>query len=138
MAGGRWNPPDVCCVVYGALNPEVPLKETMAYCARFNLSLHKKLPRQLAAIQVELQGVLDLTQNAVLQALQVTEAQLCHEKWWVKQLAGDESCTQAIGRAAFELGLQGILVPCSPAPGEINLVAFPDHLGSGVLKSPPD
>jgi len=72
QAGARWNPPDVCCVVYGALNPEAPLKETMAYCSRFNLPLARNLPRQLAAIQVELDLVLNLTDAAVLRALQVT------------------------------------------------------------------
>ena len=42
-----------------------------------------------------------------------------------------ESASQAIGRAAFALGLEGLLVPSHVARARMNLIAFPDNLLPG-------
>jgi RES domain-containing protein len=45
----------------------------------------------------------------------------------VREEADDEALTQAIGRAAWNVGLEGLLVPSAARPGGIGLVFFPDH-----------
>lgn len=50
--------------------------------------------------------------------------------WRAEQDAGREALTQAVGRGAFEAGLQGLLVPSHAhrkAKG-VNVVVFPGHL----------
>lgn len=53
------------------------------------------------------------------------------EDWRALQNRGSESISQAVGRAAYKVGLEGLLVPSLAAPGGGNLVAFPDRLRPG-------
>jgi RES domain-containing protein len=53
------------------------------------------------------------------------------EDWRALQADHRESTSQAIGRAAFRLGAEGLLVPSHVARTRTNLIAFPDNLLTG-------
>ena len=44
----------------------------------------------------------------------------------------EESTTQAVGRAAFAAGVQGLIVPSKPDPTGINVLIFPQNLTGPV------
>lgn len=48
--------------------------------------------------------------------------------WRREMRAGHEPITQAIGRAAFEVGWEGLIVPSAADPGGYNLLVFPESL----------
>jgi len=51
---------------------------------------------------------------------------------WRKEVAaGREPITQSIGRAAFEIGLEGIIVPSAADPNGHNLLIFPGNRQPG-------
>ncbi len=50
--------------------------------------------------------------------------------WRKVNNAGHESQSQAFGRAADDLGAEGLLVPSARVPGAMNLVYFPESLGA--------
>jgi RES domain-containing protein len=49
--------------------------------------------------------------------------------WRSENAAGHEAVTQSMGRAAFELGVQGIIVPSAVKRTFKNLNVFPAQLG---------
>jgi RES domain-containing protein len=53
------------------------------------------------------------------------------EDWRAIQERGHESTSQAIGRAAWRAGLEGLIVPSHARPKESNIVLFPDNLKRG-------
>lgn len=58
--------------------------------------------------------------------------ELLAEDWRKVNDAGHESQSQAFGRAAHDVGAQGILAPSARVPDGINLVYFPESvLGAG-------
>ena len=50
------------------------------------------------------------------------------ENWQNLQDKGREATRQAIGRAAQQLGIEGILFPSAVVTGAQNLVVFPENL----------
>jgi len=81
----------------------------------------------MASVTVQLQHVLNLTIGEVRQTLRVGEQRIRDDDWRAQQDAGNESLTQAIGRAAKEAGLEGLLVPSSARRHGVNLVFFPEN-----------
>ncbi len=129
MHGARWNAPGSFAAVYGSLHPETPLKEVQGHAARFGIPFSARLPRTLVAVQVMLHEVLDLNDGDLRRRLRVSRRRMVEEDWWDWQQAGEEALTQAIGRAAYAAGLEGLLVPCAVDLRAVNLVIFPDNLG---------
>jgi RES domain-containing protein len=81
----------------------------------------------LVAVDVQLREVLDLTDGTIRQSLQISEQRMTDDDWRkLNDHAGAESLTQAIGRAAFEAGLEGIIVRA--CDGGRNLVWFAKNL----------
>jgi RES domain-containing protein len=126
--GARWNAPGSFAVVYGSLRPETPLREIQGHAARFAVPFSEKLPRVLVAIQAVLHEVLDLNDGALRRKLHVSRRRMVEEEWWGRQQAGEKALTQAIGRAAYAVGLEGLLVPSAVDSRAINLIIFPDSL----------
>jgi hypothetical protein len=61
----------------------------------------------------------------------VTENELIATDWISIQDAGEEALTQAIGRIAWEVRLEGLLVPSARVAGAGNLVLFPGRRRKG-------
>jgi RES domain-containing protein len=140
-SGGRFNAPGSFPAVYGSTTPELAMIESLAYQRRAGVPIERALPLVFKAIRVELQRSLDLTDAAVLAALNLTADQLREEEWWTARARGEESLTQAVGRAAHSCRVQAILAASAhTAAHGNNLIALPDHIKSpsrlAVLRRP--
>ena len=83
----------------------------------------------MVAVQVTLHEVLDLNPRGLSRRLRVSRRRMVDEDWHARQQAGEEALTQAIGRAAHAVGIEGLLVPCAVESQAVILVVFPDNLG---------
>jgi len=96
---------------------------------------HAALPRTFLGVRLELTKVVDLNEGRLRQRLGVSLGRLLNEDWRRINDAGTEAATQAIGRAAYEAGFQGIVVPSAAKRSGANIVVFPDRLGvEGLLE----
>jgi len=132
-AGGRWHPVGAFRAVYATLDPETALAESLAHYRRFGIAVRDAMPRTLNAVSVSLSRVLDLTAGAVRRHLVVSHARMLAEEWWVRQARDEEAVTQAIGRAVYAAGLEGLLVPSAARPGGRGLIFFPDNRSPGSV-----
>jgi len=142
--GGRWNAPGGPATVYLAQSVDGAIAESLGLPSHYGFDPAKRLPLTLVAVDTELQVVIDFTDPVVRNTLSVTLAAMNGCDWRNENAAGREAITQALGRAAFDVGAQGIIVP-SPVKRSIkNLNAFPANLGGagrlricGAEKLPP-
>lgn len=123
--GGRWNPPDQFNAIYGSLDPEIAIAESLGTYSAFGISAEKARPRVFAAIRLKLQSVLDFASPRAAATLGLDYAALANESWQSLQDAGEEATTQALGRICFELQLEAILVPSLRKVDGKNIVLFP-------------
>lgn len=128
--GGRWNPMGIA-VVYASLTPETALAESLAHNRYYGIPLQDSMPRTFVAIAVNLQAILDLRAGTVRRRLQVSVDRILAVDWRKEVGAGREPITQAIGRAASEVGLEGLIVPSAADSKGHNLLVFPGNLQSG-------
>jgi RES domain-containing protein len=128
-SGARFNAPDSFPAVYGSTTPELAMIESLAYQRRAGLPVERALPLVFKAISVDVETLLDLTNATVLAELGVTIDQLRTEAWWLARARGEESLTQAIGRAARACGVQALLAASAhtPAHGH-NIIVLPDRI----------
>ncbi|HTN01063.1 MAG TPA: RES family NAD+ phosphorylase, partial [Planctomycetaceae bacterium] len=78
-----------------------------------------------------LQAVLDLRLGTVRQRLQVSLDRILKVDWRKEVEAGREPITQVLGRAASDVGLEGLIVPSAASPDGQNLLVFPKNLQTG-------
>ncbi len=128
--GGRWNPVGTT-VVYGALTPETAMAESLSNSRYSGLSAENAMPRTFVAFHARLQHVLDFRQGDVRRRLQVSLDRILHVDWRKECNNGLVPITQTLGRAAYEAGLEGLLVPSAQARHDANLVVFPANLKNG-------
>lgn len=129
LHGGRWNPPGLPAV-YGSLDAETAMAETLAHVRYYGIAEHHAMPRVFIAIDAALAAVLDLRAGDLRQRLQVSQDRMLAEDWR-KPRPGEEPLTQSLGRAAAAAGLEGLLVPSAPRPESANLVIYPANLRPG-------
>jgi RES domain-containing protein len=128
IAGARWNPPESFTTTYTSLSPETATAEALAHQRHFNLPVELALPRVLAAAQVVLQRMFDLTDTKIRKSLRVSRDALLMEDWRAANADGGEALTQAIGRLAWEAEWEGLLVPSAAHSRGVNLIVFPGNL----------
>ena len=126
--GGRWNPRSSFHAVYLSFDIEVALAEYLGQYDRFGWQPSAKTPLVIAAAEVRLRRVLDLTDGSLRKAIGVSLDRIVADDWVTAQDRGDESLTQAIGRIAYQLELEGLRVPSALRPAAANLVYFPANL----------
>ena len=80
------------------------------------------LPRTIVAVDVRFAMVLDLTDGTIRRTLGVSATRMRGDDWRKLNRNGNESLTQAIGRAAYESNLEGLIVPA--CDGGKNAVCF--------------
>ena len=129
--GGRWNPPGSLAAIYASETPETALAEALAQFRRYGIPDRDAMPRVLVALDLRLARVLDMTDGAVRRVLRVSRRRMTAEPWRRLQDSGREGVTQAIGRIAFEAGLEGMRTPSAALPGGVNFVVFPAALDAG-------
>lgn len=128
--GGRWNPVGIAGV-YASLTPETAMAETLAHNRYYGIPIEDAMPRTFVAMESKLQAVLDFRSGHVRQRLQVSLERILTVDWRREVLAGREPITQTIGRAAYEVGLEGLIVPAAADPNGHNLLVFPEKLRRG-------
>ena len=114
LAGGRWNPAGSFPVLYTGLSQQVIAAEFHRLADRSGVAAESFLPRTVCALAVELSEVLDLRNPTNVQALRLSREQLVSDSL---------SLCQAVGQAAHNLSIEGILAPSAAGDGDV-LVIF--------------
>ena len=127
-AGARWNPADSFASIYVSLTPETAIQESLAHFRYYGLPAEDALPRVLAAAQVVLRRVLNLTDVKVRKTLKVSLADLLDVDWRAEAKTGREALPQAIGRLAWNAKWEALMVPSAVDPSGKNLIVFPGNL----------
>jgi RES domain-containing protein len=128
-SGARFNAAETFPMVYGSTTPELAMIESLAFQRRAGLPVEHAMPLVFKAISVQVDRMLDLTNPNGLAALAVTDDQLRADAWWLARLRGEESLTQAVGRAAYANGIQALQVASAHSAGHgHNVVLLPDHI----------
>lgn len=104
------------------------MAETLAYIRYYGLPAQAAMPRTFVAVKVRLSKVLDLTDGRIRQSLGLSLARMREADWRSDMRRGRASITQVVGQAAFDAGLEGLLVPSAATSGATNLVCFVDNV----------
>lgn len=128
--GGRWNPPGLAAL-YGSTTDTAALEEAKANDRYYGLET--KTPRLVVAIEAKVGKMLDLTSPGIRRQLGITLAELSGEDWRKLLQSGQESLSQALGRAAASTGASGLLVRSTAVHQAHNVILFPPLGGSGRL-----
>jgi len=131
--GGRWNAAGTFPAVYCSLLPETAVTETMTRFRKTGLKARTPLPGVLVSLTIKLHGVLDFTDPVECRPIEPFLSKAKKENWQKLQDKGREAGCQAIGRAAHQLGIEGILFTSAVVAGGKNLVVFPDNLRPGSI-----
>lgn len=124
--GGRYNPKGVFEALYLAESPEIALGEVgFSRSSGGKFETQPLAPYLLLSVQVKLQQVIHL--EDWLAELDVTFEDLL-APWRHLQNEGKLPLTQALGTAALNVGLEGLIVPSRLRGGADNLVVFPSNL----------
>ena len=135
IQGGRWNAPAEAATIYLAQSVEGAIAESLGLPSHYGFDPAKRLPLTLVAVDAVLEVVIDLTDASLRRSFGVTLADMIGCDWRSENAAGKEALPQAIGRAAFELGAHGIIVPSAVKRTFKNLNVFPANLsGKSHLK----
>lgn len=129
--GGRWNAIGSFRTVYGSVDAVVALRESEANAVYAAIPYPIRETRLVVALEVSLARVVDLTSAEILERLGVTEEELRREDWRKVQEQGFESLTQALGRAAFDAGAEGLLAQSARVKSGINVAYFPQNRQRG-------
>jgi hypothetical protein len=125
LHGGRWNPRGAFPAVYLCSTPEAALAEYLARSRRMRLPDARVLPMVMAAVEIRVSWALDLDAP---QAALVLQPFLASEKvHWRAIQHRREAVSQAIGRAAHQLGLQALLASSQAWSNGRTVVLFPDQ-----------
>lgn len=124
--GGRWNPPSSFATVYAAFFYATALAESKAHFLYYGLDPVDALPRTIVAVDLKFGKVLDLTDGTIRKAIGISATRMRGDDWRKSNRNGAESLTQALGRAGYESGLEGLIVPA--CDGDRNVVWFPGNL----------
>jgi len=125
-AGG--TPPDSFATVHASLDTTTAVAEALGTRRHYAIGVESRLPLTLVAIDVRLEGLIDLTDELVLAHLELTRRKLSRCRWRESMNKAREALTQTIGRIAFEQGLEGLLVPSAQVRQRRNLIVFPANL----------
>ena len=124
-ARGRWNTqrPRVTCL-YTAYTLDGALGEFVRLAA--GRPAYAATPRDLVSIHVDVEPVADLTDEDVLQELGIDPTELVGP--------GYAACHRAM-HAALREGYRAIRAPSAAAPGEVNLMIYPERTAGRLLLS---
>jgi len=128
--GGRWNPPGLP-TFYASTTYDVAHREVAAAAKYYGASVANELPRVEAAFDVRLARTLDLSTRRALRQMRLTQKSLRAVDWRAANDGGHEALTQAIGRLAAALELEGLIIPSAVIRGGRDIVVFPRLLTVG-------
>lgn len=114
--GGRWMLKGICYVLYTSFSMSIAAREVIENTRDDNKNF------VLARLHVHLDKILDLTDKDNLKTLNAKKEDLILPSYNLENKK--ESYTQAIGRCAYESGIEGIKVWSAIDLHETNLVVF--------------
>jgi RES domain-containing protein len=129
--GSRWTPPGSFATVHVSLDVKTAMAESLGTQQLYGIALTARFPLTIVAIDVRLNRLIDLADVRVLVDLGLTRQKLLRCRWRQSMDKGREALTQALGRVAFEAGLEGLFVPSAQTRKGSNLIVFPDNLQKG-------
>jgi hypothetical protein len=118
-------------MVYASLTPEIAMAEALAHSRYFGFPIEAAMPRTFVAIEVTLSALIDFRLGFVRQRLRVSLDRILFVDWRKEVRAGREPITQSIGRAAFEVGVEAMIIPSAADSSGPNLMVFPSNLRPG-------
>ena len=122
--GGRFNPPSSFPVLYICLSRPCVVAELKRLGTRQAIGVEGLLPRVLYRYEIDLERVLDLTDETVRNGISLS----------FDVLTGpDLTVCQELGSAVHALGAQGIISPSATGVGEIFSV-FVQRIGLGLVQ----
>jgi len=125
--GSRWMLHQQTAVVHASSTESIALKESRQRLKRSGIRRPKKKPRVIVEISARLHRVLDLkllTRHSPW--LEMNELML--EDWEKINDRQFESLSQALGRAAWSINCEGLVVPSVADGRGRNLIWFPQKL----------
>lgn len=129
LHGGRWNPLGIA-TVYGSESPETAMAEALEHCRYYGVPMWAAMPRHFEAIEIRFRRMLDLTNGRVRNRLRISlRAMLTCD--WRNENVDCKPITQQLGRACFECGFEGMIVPSAAEMGGFNLVWFSANMRRG-------
>ena len=134
--GGRWSAAGTFLAVNLSTTQDAALSESNANFTYYKLPLTAVKPRAVVGVQLKLGKVIDLTNpQGVRKQPWLRLEELLAEDWRKVNDAGHESHSQAFGRAAHDVGAEGLLAPSAQVRSGVNLVYFPESvLGPGKVE----
>lgn len=138
--GGRWNPPGGFRVVYASLDELTALYEVVGQYRGYNIPTSQARPRPQPQVRVitpiafQLNSVLMVNDAEIQSLLGLRADRIKQEPWKRIQNSGQEAITQAVGRAAWTLRLEGLMAPSAEDPEGVNLAVFNDHVRDFQIK----
>jgi RES domain-containing protein len=123
MQGGRFNPPNSFAVLYLCSTAGCAAAEFMRFANDHPIGPAGFLPRSLYRYAVDFSNVLDLTDPAILDHLDVAPDRLVQE---------DRTLTHAIGELAHQFLYQGVLNGSATGVDRV-LSVFTDNVRGGKL-----
>ena len=128
--GGRWMHAGITPVAHAAMTEALAIKESRRAFDYYGIRKPRNNPRVSVEIEVRLKRVLQL---APVESVfpNIASGELLAEDWEKVNGKGRETLAQAIGRAAWKAGLDGLVVPSSRDKRGRNLVWFPSNLRAG-------
>jgi RES domain-containing protein len=124
LAGGRFNPPESFPVLYLCTTRACAVAEFRRFASRHPIGAELFLPRVLYEYRVAFSSVLDLTDTAIREHLDLDVGRLIEE---------DRALTQRLGELAHQFGYQAVSSP-SVTGVDIVLAVFTDNLRTGRLE----
>ena len=127
LSAGRWLLPRITGVVNASTDAETAFQESLAETRRYGFPDHRGMPKTVVAIRAKLTCVLDLGRGDVRRRLRMSLKTIGDTDWDSLSKDGEEAITQALGRAAYGTGVEGILTPSAALAGGVNLMVFPEN-----------
>jgi RES domain-containing protein len=118
-ASGRWNRRGAFRVVYTSMTAVTAMIESTQTARRTGIPTTAAFPKVTVEIEVALDRVLDLTLAGLTPPVALT--MVLGEEWDDPSLAFD-TLGQSFGRAAYAVGLQGLMVPSAVDPTGTNVL----------------
>lgn len=128
--GGRFNVKGSFPATYLSLDKATALAEAEYWQKTSGIDDFITQTQVVAGVRVNLQRILDLTDDVTRSRLQLSAEDLIGN-WKAQQKAGHEALTQAIGRMARSAGFEAILTMSARRKDGCNLVLFPDRMLAG-------
>jgi RES domain-containing protein len=124
LNGGRFNPAGSFPVLYACQSRPCAVAELKRLGERQAIGVQELLPRVLYRYEIDLERILDLTNDEVLAQIGLGLDLLTGPDWTV---------CQELGSTAHALGAQGINSPSATGVGNV-LAVFVQHVGRGRLE----